>query len=125
MPEPQPIEVAPATVDRATSILNAMAQGTFDRAQLIPELQRFGNTAVFFERAKTIVDALGPVQTMFPFEQRITAGETSTYFRVHYAKETLTWVISVGPQNDIAGLSLRRTATCLLVNIVDQGYVPY
>lgn len=32
---------------------------------------------------------------MFAFEKRITADQTSTFFRVQYAKEVLTWVVSV------------------------------
>lgn len=124
LPEPQPIEVAQATVDRAKSTLNAIAQGTFDQSQLAPELQT-ANTAGFFTRGVAIVGALGPVQTMFPFEQRIAAGETSTYFRVRFAKETLTWVISIDPQDKISSLSLRRTASCKIFNIMYNADVPY
>jgi hypothetical protein len=124
LPEPQPIQIDQVTADRAASILNAVAQGTFDRTQLIPELQT-GNTPAFFARASGVVIALGPVQSMVPFEQRITANETSTYFRVRFPKETLTWVVSVNQQNNITSLSLRRTASCLIVNIVYRSAVPY
>jgi hypothetical protein len=124
LPEPQPIQVDQATIDRATAMLNAIAQGTFDQSQLAPELQT-ANTAAFFGRGAVIVSALGPVQAMFPFEQRITAEKTSTYFRVQFPKETLTWVMSIDPQGKIAGLSLRRKASCLIFNIIYKSDVPY
>lgn len=124
IPEPQPIQVDQATIDRATAVLNAVAQGTFDTSQLAPDLQTPG-TAAFFARGATVVAALGPEQTMFPFEQRVTAGATSTYFRVRFPKETLTWVVSIDPQGKIAVLSLRRTASCKIFNIIYRSDAPY
>lgn len=116
-PEPDPITVDPATVDRAKRVLDEVARGTFDRSELAPKLNAFADPG-FFEKAKPYVTALGAPQSMYPFEKRILADQTSTFFRVRYAKEILTYVFSVDDADRIVGLSLRRAPNRLLVNIV-------
>lgn len=117
IPEPQPIHVPQATIDRDTALLNAVAQNTFDIAQLAPQLNE-GNLPAFFTRGAGVVSAYGPVQSMFPFEQQSMADETATYYRVQFPKETLTWVVAIDAQGKITQLSLRRTARCKIFNIV-------
>jgi hypothetical protein len=107
LPEPEPIGVDDATLDRARSILNAVSQGTFDRSELLPQLNAFVVPETFAEGA-TVLSALGAPKSMFAFEKCITADQTSTYFRVYYPTEVLTWVVSVNPKNQITGLCLRR-----------------
>jgi hypothetical protein len=124
LPEPQPIQVDRATVDRATAALNAIAQNAFDLSQLATELQN-PNVARFFELGATVVSGYGAPQTMSPFEQQLTANGTSTYFRVTFPKGTLTWVMTIDSQNKIAGLSLRRTAVCKIFNITARADVLY
>lgn len=123
IPEPQPIQVDQATIDRATNLLNAVAQNTFDQSLLAPQLQTAG-TPNFFGMGAKVVGPYGPVQTMIPFEQQITANGTSTYFRARFAKETLTWVITIDPQDKVAGLSLRRTPVCKIFNMA-SGAMQY
>jgi hypothetical protein len=107
IPEPDPIVIDAATMDRARRLLDAVARGTFDRSELAPQLDAFLPPNVF-AGAPTVVDTLGTPQSMFPFEKRIMADQTSLYFRVRYPKEILTWVVSVDADNRITGLSLRR-----------------
>lgn len=40
-PDPEPIILDPATVDRARRLLDAVAHGTFDRSELAPQLNAF------------------------------------------------------------------------------------
>jgi hypothetical protein len=54
------------------------------------------------------VSTLGPPQSMFPFEKRVMADQTWTFFRVSYPKEVLTWVVGFDPDNRITQLDLRR-----------------
>jgi hypothetical protein len=106
-PEPEPIVVDQATADRARDLLDAVAHGTFDRSELMPQLDAFVRPD-FFVRGAAFVSAFGPPQSMFPFEKRIMADQTWTFFRVHYPKEVLTWVVGVDPNNRITLLDLRR-----------------
>jgi hypothetical protein len=61
-----------------------------------------------FPFGATLLSELGPPQLMYPFEKRIMADQTWTFFRVRYPKETLTWVVGVDPRNQITLLDLRR-----------------
>jgi|HubBroStandDraft_6_1064221.scaffolds.fasta_scaffold229004_2 hypothetical protein len=106
-PEPEPIVVDQATADRARDLLDAVARGTFDRSELIPQLDAFVGPKAFPFGA-TLLSELGPPQSMYPFEKRIMADQTWTFFRVRYPKETLTWVVGVDPRNQITLLDLRR-----------------
>jgi hypothetical protein len=105
-PEPQPIVVDSATFERARRALDAVAHGTFDRSELLPQLNAFVRPDAFVLGA-TFIGALGAPQSMFAFEKCITADQTSTYFRVHYAKAILTWIVSVDAADRITGLTLR------------------
>lgn len=110
VPEPRPIVVDQATADRARGLLDAVAHGTFDRSELMPQLD--ANVGPdFFVKAAASVSALGPPQSMFPFEKCIMADQTWTFFRVRYPKEVLTWVVGVDPGNQITLLDLRRGPT--------------
>ena len=111
-------------MDRATATLNALAQGTFDESQLSALLQTRGMPS-FFAMGTKVVSAYGTLQSLYPFEQQITADATSTYFRARFPKETLTWVMSTDAQGKIIGLSLRRTASCKIFNIMYRSAVPY
>lgn len=124
MLEPRPIQVDQTIVDRATATLNALAQGTFDESQLSALLQTRGMPS-FFAMGTKVVSAYGTLQSLYPFEQQITADATSTYFRARFPKETLTWVMSTDAQGKIIGLSLRRTASCKIFNIMYRSAVPY
>jgi hypothetical protein len=106
-PEPEPIAVDQATADRARVLLDAVTRGTFDRSELIPQLDAFVGPDAFPFGA-TLLSALGVPQSMYPFEKRIMAGQTWTFFRVRYPKEILTWVVGVDPTNRITLLDLRR-----------------
>ncbi|HEY2473485.1 MAG TPA: hypothetical protein VGI19_01670 [Candidatus Cybelea sp.] len=121
-PEPEPIVVDQATFDRARELLDAVAHGTFDRSELSPELSDV--TPDFFAKAPTVVGSLGPPRSMFPFEKRITADKTATFFRVRYPKEILTWVVGVDAANRINQLSLRRGPESNIFSVVyrDIGY---
>lgn len=116
-PEPDPIAVDQATVDRARRVLNGVASNTLDRTELAPELSSFVPPE-FFTKGAAFVSALGAPQSMYPFEKRIMANETSTYFRVRYPKEILTWVFSVNDAGRIVGLSLRHSPNNLIFNAV-------
>lgn len=116
-PEPAPIVVDPATTERAQRLLDAVARGTFDRSQLSPQLDAFLPTTIFASGVP-FVSALGSPQSMFAFEKRITADQTSTYFRVRFSKEVLTWVVSVDADNGITGLSLRRSPNNRIFSVV-------
>jgi hypothetical protein len=105
-PEPQPIVVDSATLERARRVLDAVAQGTFERSELAPQLNAFVRPEAFVNGAR-LVSALGAPQSMYAFEKRITADQTSTYFRVRYPKETMTWIVSVDATDRITGLTLR------------------
>jgi hypothetical protein len=109
-PEPEPIVVDQATADRARGLLDAVTHGTFDRSELISQLDAFvGPNA--FPFGATLLSALGPPQSMYPFEKRIMADQTWTFFRVRYPKQILTWVVGVDPANRITLLDLRRGPT--------------
>lgn len=115
-PEPDPIVIDEATSDRARVLLDAITHGTFDRSELMPQL--YANVSPdFFVRAAVSVSALGVAQSMFPFERRITADQTWTFFRVRYPKEILTWVVGVDPENQITLLDLRRGPTYQIFNL--------
>jgi hypothetical protein len=86
-PEPEPIVVDQATADRARSLLDAVARGTFDRSELIPQLDAHVGPD-FVVKGTASVSALGPPQSMFPFEKRIMADQTGTFFRVRYPKRS-------------------------------------
>jgi hypothetical protein len=107
LPEPEPIVVDQATTDRGRALLDAVTRGTFDRSELIPQLDAFVGPNVFPFGAK-LLSALGAPQSMYPFEKRIMANQTWTFFRVRYPKEILTWVVGVDPANRITLLDLRR-----------------
>lgn len=115
--EPDPIVIDGAMLERARGLLEAIAQGTFDRSELLPELDDFVRPEAFVNGA-ALVSALGTPEAMFAFEKRITADQTSTYFRVRYHKEALTWVVSVDAANRITGLSLRRGPNDTIFGIV-------
>lgn len=106
-PEPEAIVVDQATADRARGLLDAVAHGTFDRSELMPKLDALVGPD-FFAKGVAFVSALGPPQSMFPFEKRIMADQTWTFFRVRYPKEILTWVVGVNPRNQVTLLDLRR-----------------
>lgn len=115
-PEPEPIVVDQATADRARGLLDAVAHGTFDRSELMPQLDAFvGPNA--FPFGAMLLSALGPRQSMYPFEKRILAEQTWTFFRVRYPKEILTWVVGVDPANRITLLDLRRGPTNHIFNV--------
>jgi hypothetical protein len=105
-PEPEPIVVDQATADRARHLLDAVAHGTFDRSELMPQLDAFASPDSFVNGA-AFVSALGTPQSMFPFEKRIMADQTWTFFRVRYPNEILTWVVGVDPGNQVTLLDLR------------------
>jgi hypothetical protein len=107
-PEPEPIVVDAATVNRAHRVLDAVAAGTFDRSELAPQLDAFVSHD-FFVRGATLVSALGPPQSMYPYEKRIIADQVETLFRVRYPKEIVNWVVSVDDANRIVGLCLGRS----------------
>jgi len=116
LPEPEPIVVDHATVDRAQRLLTAVAHDAFDRSELLPQLGAFVGHD-FFVKGAAFVSALGPAQSMFPFEERIMADQTWTFFRVHYPREVLTWVVGVDPGNRITLLDLRRGPTNHIFNV--------
>jgi hypothetical protein len=119
IPEPEPIVVDSATTARAQRLLEAVARGDFDRSELVPGLNAFASATTFRDGA-VFVRALGVPQSMFAFEKCITADQTSTYFRVRFPKETLTWVVSVDANNRIAGLSLRRGPNNRIFSVVNR-----
>jgi hypothetical protein len=106
-PEPEPIVVDQATADRARRLLDAVAHGTFDRSELMPQLNAFVGPD-FFAKGAATVSSLGVAQSMLPFEKRIMADQIWTFFRVRYPKDVLTWVVGVDPGNQITLLDLRR-----------------
>jgi hypothetical protein len=108
IPEPGPIVVDAAETERAKRLLAAVAQGTFDRSWLAPGLYHFLQPDVL-AKGRPFISVLGAPQSMFAFEKCIAADQTSTYFRVRYPKEILTWVVSVDAQDLVTGLSLRRS----------------
>jgi len=116
-PEPGQIIVDQATADRARGLLDAVAHGTFDRSELIPQLDAFvGPNA--FPFGATLLSALGPPQSMYPFEKRLMAEQTWTFFRVRYPKEVLTWVVGVDAANRVTKLDLRRGPNDHIFDIV-------
>ncbi len=115
-PEPGPIVVDQATADRARRLLDAVAHGSFDRSELMPELDAFvGPNA--FPRAATLLSALDAPQSMYPFEKRIMAKQIWTFFRVRYPQDVLTWVVGVDPANRITLLDLRRGPNNHIFNV--------
>lgn len=119
-PEPEPIVVEPAIFERARTLLDAVALGTFDRSELAPELNASVPPQMFVNGA-ALVSALGAPQSMFAFQKCINAFQTSTYFRVRYPKEILTWVVSVDAENRISGLSLRRSPNNMIFSVVERN----
>ena len=121
-PEPDPIVLDSATVDRARRLLDAIARGTFDRSELAPQL---GDVSPdFFAKGAAYVSALGPPQSMYPYEKRIRAEQTLTYFLVRYPKEILTWVVGVNAANRVTLLSLQRSPGNEIFTLAwkDYGY---
>ena len=119
-PEPDPIVIDSATIDRCRTLLDAVSRGTFDRSQLTPTLNAFV-PADAFAGAPALLEPLGAPQSMYPFEKSITAYQTSTYFRVRYPNEILSWVVSVDADNRITGLSLRHSLTNLIFSVVSRN----
>lgn len=122
-PEPDPIVVDDAMVDRARRLLDAVAHGTFDRSELAPQLN--ANVGPdFFVRGAALVSALGPPQSMYPYEKRIRAEQTLTYFLVRYPKEILTWLVGVDAASRITLLSLQRSPSYKIFCLAwkDYGY---
>jgi hypothetical protein len=117
LPEPEPLAVDPAITDRARRILAAVTGGTFDRSELMPQLDDFVPARAFVSGA-ALLTALGPPQSMFAFEKRLLADETSTFFRVHYRNAILTWVVSLDDAQKITGLSLRRSPNKIIFGVV-------
>jgi hypothetical protein len=122
-PEPEPIVLDPAMVDRARRLLDAVAHGTFDRSELAPQLDA-NVRPDFFVKGTTFVSALGSPQSMYPYEKRIRAEQTLTYFLVRYPKEILTWVVGVDAANRITLLSLQRSPSYRIFSLAwkDYGY---
>ena len=119
-PEPDPIVLDSATVDRARRLLDALAHGTFDRSELAPQL---GDVSPdFFAKGAAYVSALGPPQSMYPYEKRIRAEQTLTYFLVRYPKEVLTWVVGVDAANRITLLSLQRSPSYAIFTLAWKNY---
>ncbi|HEY2554465.1 MAG TPA: hypothetical protein VGI15_04370 [Candidatus Cybelea sp.] len=116
-PEPDPIVIDSATMDRGRALLDAVTRGTFDRSELAPELEAFVPPSAFAS-APALLEPLGTPHSIFAFEKSITAYQTSTYFRVRYPNQILTWVVSVGADNRITGLSLRYSPMHLIFNVV-------
>lgn len=123
VPEPEAIVVDRATFDRGRGLLDAVADGTFDRAQLAPQLDAFVPAQAFAHGA-TLVSALGAPQAMYPYEKRIRAEQTLTYFLVRYPKEVLTWLVGVDASNRITLLSLQRSPSNRIFCVAwrDYGY---
>ncbi|HEX3369952.1 MAG TPA: hypothetical protein VHS56_10285, partial [Candidatus Cybelea sp.] len=119
-PEPDLIVIDSATMDRGRALLDAVTRGTFDRSELAPELEAFVPPSAFAS-APALLEPLGTPQSIFAFEKSITAYQTSTYFRVHYPNQILTWVVSVGANNRITGLSLRHSLTNLIFSVVSRN----
>ena len=121
LPEPNPIVLDSATVDRARKLLDAVTHGTFDRSELVPQLDVGPD---FFVKGAALVTALGPAQSMYPYEKRIRAEQTLTYFLVRYPKEILTWIVGVDAANRITLLSLQRSPSyqIFIVAWKDYGY---
>jgi hypothetical protein len=67
-PEPDPIVLDSATADRARGLLDAIAHGTFDRSELAPQLGEVSPD--FFAKGAAYVSALGPPQSMYPYEKK-------------------------------------------------------
>jgi hypothetical protein len=121
-PEPDPIVLDPATADRDRRLLDAVAHGTFDPSELAPQL---GDVSPdFFAKGAALVSALGPPQSMYPYEKRIRAEQTLTYFLVRYPKEILTWVVGIDAANRITLLSLQRSPSYKIFTVAwkDYGY---
>lgn len=116
-PEPAQIVVDQATADRAHALLDALSRGTFDRSELMPQLDSFVDPSTFPFGA-TLLSALGPPQSMYPFEKRLMAEQTWTFFRVRYPKEVLTWVVGVDSANRITKLDLRRGPNNHILDVV-------
>jgi hypothetical protein len=121
-PSPDPIVLDSATVDRARTLLDAVARGTFDWSELAPQLGDVSPN--FFAEGAAYVSALGPPQSMYPYEKRIRAEQTLTYFLVRYHKEILTWVVGVDAANRITLLSLQRSPGYKIFSLAwkDYGY---
>jgi hypothetical protein len=121
-PLPDPILLDSATVDRAHRLLDAVAHGTFDRSELAPQLGDVSSD--FFAKGAAYVSALGPPRSMYPYEKRIRAEQTLTYFLVRYPKEILTWVVGVDAANRITLLSLQRSPSYKIFSLAwkDYGY---
>lgn len=118
---PTQIVLDSATVDRARRLLDAVAHGTFDRSELAPQLDVPPD---FFLKGAALVSALGAAQSMYPYEKRIRAEQTLTYFLVRYPKEILTWVVGVNAADRITLLSLQRSPSyqIFIVAWKDYGY---
>jgi hypothetical protein len=119
--EPEPIVLDAATVDRARSLLDAVAHGTFDRSELAPQLDAFVRPDFFVNGAASI-SALGPPQSMYPYEKRIRAEQTLTYFLVRYPEQTLTWIVGVDAANRITLLSLQRSPSYKIFSLAWKNY---
>jgi hypothetical protein len=120
-PEPDPIFLDPPMLARARRLLDAVTHATFDRSELAPQL---AVSSDFFVKGAALVSALGPAQSMYPYEKRIRAEQTLTYFRVRYPKEVLTWIVGVDAANRITLLSLQRSPSyqVFIVAWKDYGY---
>jgi hypothetical protein len=121
-PEPEPIVVDSAAFERARGLLDAVAQGTFDRSELAPQMNV---PAQAFVHGAALVSALGAPQSMYAFEKDITAQQTSTYFRVRYPNEILTWVVSEDAADRITGLVLRRSPSYVIFGVVWFSNIRY
>ena len=123
-PEPQPMVLDDASVEQARGILEAVARGTLDRSELAAPLD-LNVSPAFLAKGAAFVSALGPPRSMFAFEKRLTADATSTYFRVRYPNEILTWIVSVNSANQITGLWLRRSESNIVFGIGSRKFDDY
>ena len=108
IPEPLAISVDAVTDERARSFLRSVTLGQIDRSALSDQLSAIlpeSGVAVGAEHAA----ALGTAETIFAFEQRITAEGVATYYRVQYPSGIWTWIVSVDQAGRINGFSLRRS----------------
>lgn len=119
-PEPLAIPQDAATTAKARAWLDRVRLGRIDRTQLDPQLSAILPDRMITGGAK-LISGFGTPLVMYSFETRIAATGTAHYYRVKYARSTLTWILSQNPIGQVNGLTLRRRAHDTIYSAIVSG----
>ncbi len=119
-PEPSPISADARNMALAKEWLERFRTASIDRSQLDPRMSSL-LTDDFARGGSHFVQPYGKVLAMYPYERRETADAIATFYHVTFAKQALTWIVSIGRSGKIDGLTLRRKPHDVIYQAVLRG----